>query len=174
MNGNSYNFQELYNEKFLNKLNFLNETKIFNELQNNKKIIVFDLRSRNEYEIYHCENSINVPIEEIEIENISTFNEQFLSQFTKDDSYKTCLLSKYKRLFVAIVCSQNRIKKSLFLTSTKKDDAEEMFIGKILIFYQSLINNKIREIGLFVKGYKMFHENYNFVSLQGNELTMYF
>lgn len=166
MNGNSYDFQELYKEPFQKKLNFITETKIFNELQNNKKIVIFDFRPRKQYEESHCENSINIPIDEIEVDSLSSFNEKALMAFNNDEPNRACVLSKYKRLFVAIICSDEKLKKSHFLSPNREDSTQELIIGKILVFYKTLITNKIRELGIYVKGFKLFSSNYNFVTLK--------
>lgn len=163
MNGNSYEFQEFFNQNFFKKVNFINENKIFNELQNNRKILVFDFRPRNEFNLYHCENSINIPNDEVEIENLITCQENFLYSFTNGELYLKTLLSKYKRLFIAIVCSQQKIPKKSFFMEDKGNSNGDLLIPKVLLLYRSLINNKVREIGIFIKGYKLFQESYNFL-----------
>ena len=158
MNGNNYDFTELFNQKFFKTLNYIDETKIFNELQNNKKILIFDFRSRIEYEQSHLENSLNIPIDEIDVERLNSFDENFLVMFSGEND-KLHLIQKYKRLFIAIVLSQNKIKRKSFIQPN--GNIEELYIGKILTFYQTLKNNKIRELGLFKKGFNVIQKSYN-------------
>lgn len=165
MNGNSYDFQEIFNQNFLKKVNFVNENKIFNELQNSRKILIFDFRSRIEFKESHCENSINIPHDEVEIENLLNMNENYLYTFTNGDPYLQTLLSKYKRLFIAIVCSQQKIPRKNFLSKEQSKTNEDLLIAKVLLLYRSLINNKIREIGIYIKGYTLFEESYSFLKM---------
>ncbi len=165
MNGNSYDFQEIFNQTFFKKVNFINENKIFNELQNNRKILVLDFRSRSEFNEGHCDNSINIPSDEVEIENLFNMNENFLCTFTNGDPYLQTLLSKHKRLFIAIVCSQQKIPKKKFLIENQCNTNEDLSVAKVLLLYRSLINNKIREIGIYIKGYKQYEESYGFLKM---------
>ena len=95
MNGNSYDFSELFNDKFFKSINFIDETKIFNELQNNKKILIFDFRPKSLFKQNHLENSINLPIDEIEVESLNEFDDQSLTKYTEDNVCKS-LIYKYK------------------------------------------------------------------------------
>ena len=99
MNGNNYDFTELFNQKFFKTLNYIDETKIFNELQNNKKILIFDFRSRIEYEQSHLENSLNIPIDEIDVERLNSFDENFLVMFSGEND-KLHLIQKYNQMVI--------------------------------------------------------------------------
>ena len=161
MNGNCYDYQELFNENFFKKVNFINETKIFNELQNSKKILIFDFRPKAEFLYKHFENSLNLPIDEIDVDCLMKFDENELKKYT-DDNYIKSLVSKYKRLFIGFICSSEKIKRKSFLSPDLSKN-ENLQIGKILTFYKTLISNKIREIGLYIKGFNKIENSFNYI-----------
>lgn len=164
MNGNSYDFSELFNDKFFKSINFIDETKIFNELQNNKKILIFDFRPKSLFKQNHLENSINLPIDEIEVESLNEFDDQSLTKYTEDNVCKS-LIYKYKRLFIVIICSQEKINRNSFLLPNKNSINEELNIGKILSLFRTLKNNKVRELGIFNKGFNKILTSYNLMTI---------
>jgi dual specificity MAP kinase phosphatase len=107
---------------------------------------------------------LNIPIDEVEVESLMSLDEKFMSLF-KNDLEAPFLLKHFKRLFIGIVCSENKIKRKNFLFGNKSNLLEEIMIGKILTFYQTLLNNKFREVGVFIKGYNLIERNYGFLML---------
>jgi hypothetical protein len=150
-----------FDQSFLKSIFFIHEVKIFNEIQNKKKIIIFDLRKRDEYNKCFLEGSINIPYNEYDYEFFETFNESTISGMTSNTNLKEKIL-RYKRYFIAIIMSEKKIKRKDILELNSTDDEAER-IKKCLLFYKSLIRNKVREIGLFNKGFERISKDYYFL-----------
>ena len=126
--------------------------------------MIFDFRPRAEFKLKHFENSLNVPIDEIDVECLMNYNETELQLYTDENNVKL-LVSKYKRLFIGFVCSSEKIKRKSFLCPDI-DKNKSLRIGKILTFYKTLLSNKIREIGLYIKGFSNIESSFNFILIQ--------
>jgi len=162
MNGKYYDFKDLFSECLKSKLNFLNETKIFNELQNHKKIIIFDFRTRSQFAAYHLENSINLPVDEVSVEDLEKVDENTLLSYSHNKEEAKPLLSKYKRLFVVLIFPQKQIKKRNFVSPNQEDYEETLRIAKVITFYKTLVTNKIRELGIYIKGFGLLDNSFGF------------
>jgi len=109
-------------------------------------------------------NSINLPIDEVSVEDLMKMDENVLLSFTEHNAEEgKALLAKYKRLFVAIIVSQEKVPKEKFKNPDFDNYDELLKIGKILTFYKMLISNKIRELGIFSKGFRRFEQNFGFI-----------
>lgn len=152
-----------FTENFINSINFIHEVKIYNEIQNSGKILVFDLRSRADFDKSHLENSINIPLDEFDFEFFEKFDENKIANLVTDDTVKSMVL-KYKRYFIVIIMSETRIQRKTILDAKSAVSKEEQdTIKKSLQFYKSLTDNKVRELGLYNLGFKKFSEVYYFM-----------
>ncbi len=150
-----------YDQKFLDCILFIHEVKIFNEIQNKRKILIFDLRKKDEYHKCYLDESINIPYNEYDYEFFETFKENKISELAIDEYLKEKVL-RYKRYFIAIIMSDKKIRRRDILKQVGNDDELDR-IKKSLLLYKSLINNKVREIGLFNKGFDKILNNYSFL-----------
>jgi hypothetical protein len=155
-----------FEPSFLKNLKFINEVKIFNEIQNSKKIIIFDLRSKEEFISHHLELSVNITYNENNFdffENISKGNLD--SKFNNVCEEISKRLKNYKRYFVAILMSEKKIKKTKIqnFDFNDLDDSDKEKIIKSLLFYKSLVSNGVRELGIFSYGMEKIMLHYDFL-----------
>lgn len=146
-----------------NNIHFINEVKVFNEIQNNKKIIILDLRSKSDFDKLSLPLALNLPYDELDYSFFQQFDENEVAKFTEDIELKNKVF-KYKRYFIAIIMSQAKIKRSIIRQSPENwpEDLKEQIL-KSLLLYQSLVNLKIREMGLFNLGFEKFVSYYSFL-----------
>ena len=159
--------KELFDQKFLTEVAYIQEIKIFNEIQNRKKILIIDLRKREEYDALHLELSINLPYNEYDDEfffNLFTKKNQNWSLLTNDEDVKK-RLKDFKRYFIAIVMSEEKIKRRQVesFNSDEIDTEESNRIIKSLLLYKCLKQNGVREKGIYNSGISKFKTNYNFL-----------
>ena len=153
--------------KHYQKVKFLSKVRLYNEILNNYgEILVFDFRSKEEYNIIQYKYySINLPW------NDDTINDQFLNEFNQNSISAYCetdivkkVLGRMKRFFIVIVCSN-------FITSLydmnndntvvdNQKDSQAIAYNKALRFYNTLIKNKIRELGFYIDNYADFLQKY--------------
>lgn len=146
----------------LKKFNFINETKIFNEIQNNKKILVFDFRSKSEYEKMSLPNSINLPFDE----NPNEFFENFISQINPDLSEDLIIkemLCKFRRFYIAIIFSEEKFHRKEIINYEVEKLRSNDALYKALCAYHSLSSNKVREMGIHLKGFQAIFQKYFFI-----------
>jgi hypothetical protein len=165
-----------FEDKFMSSINFIHEVKIFNEFQNDKKILIFDFRSREEYENRHMDSSVNIPIEEYSQDFFSCLDEQKITLIadtcTKDPEVKE-MVKRYKRFFIVIIMSEDKInRKTIQEFESVSDEKERDVINKSLLFYKALIKNRVRELGLYNMGFKNFSDNYHFMTSGKNVKPM--
>jgi rhodanese-related sulfurtransferase len=151
-----------FDEKFLNSINFIHEVKIYNEIQNDQKILIFDLRKREDFDKSHLDLSVNIPHNEFEENFFENIDEKIISEMTKDKTLSENIL-KYKRFYLVIIISQNKIhRKNIFLqTSQNKEEVD--IINKSLIFYKAFIKNRVRELGFYNHGFNKLVGYYPFL-----------
>lgn len=154
----------------LPKVNFLNDVRLFNEILNNSgEILVFDFRKKKDFEEANFTGySLNIPFddEHTTFEFCSTYDPSAWDILTDSDKLKK-MLKRIRRYYVVIATTKDRIDRSSILELLKKlknnielnDQEEAIFKG--LIFYNMLIQNKIREIGFFTGHYEEFIKHYN-------------
>jgi hypothetical protein len=155
-----------FDPSFLKNLKFINEVKIFNEIQNSKKIIIFDLRSKEEFTSHYLELSLNIAYNENNpefFENICKGNLDLKFSNVCEEISKR--LKTYKRYFIAILMSEKKIKKAkvqkLDFSDLEANDKEKII--KSLLFYRSLVSNGVRELGIFCYGMEKIVQHYNFL-----------
>ncbi len=161
------NFLE-FKEDFLINVNYIHEVKIFNEIQNNKKILIFDLRTKEEFKESYLEFSINLPYDELSDDVLVKFDENKISEYATSKELKE-MVKRYKRYYIVIIMSQIKIKRKTiidFVNCSNKEDKQKII--KSLLLYQSLINKKVREIGLYNLGFLKFVEHYYFMVYNHN------
>jgi hypothetical protein len=156
-------------EEILSKINFIHEVKIYNELQNHKKILIFDLRPKESYQNSHVHFALNIPHNEHDSLIYSNFNEDTYSELTDFEEIRA-MIKSYKRYYIVIITSDNKIKRKTILNFFKqKEGTEKDIIRKSLLLYQCLVEkNKIREIGLFNMGFNKFSDHYYFIVTRNN------
>jgi rhodanese-related sulfurtransferase len=169
---NGYNGDQFENEQFFKKIQFISEEKIFNELQNDKKILIFDFRKKADFDKKHLDNSINIPFDEVEFEFLQKFDTQILQSYTNDTNVKS-LIPKSRRQFIAIIMHNDKISKKKILQPSKFSEEEQFHTGKILTFYKTLHLNKHREMAIFNKGFTRIEKYYSFL-LNNPFLNKYF
>ena len=150
-------------------INFINQTRLFNELINNiGEILVFDFRSKEDYTIHFNKYSINIPANKIGYDFCLKYDQQgWISGFS--DSENRIAMSKVKRLYCLVVANNVTDKQSLvsIYQQLGKDGSireEDDATVKGLLFYTMLFNSKIRELGFFVGSYKKFLEDYSYLT----------
>jgi hypothetical protein len=148
-----------FDQSFLEKVHMIHDVKIFNELQNQKKIIIFDLRNRDEYNNCYLDESVNLPFDEYPEQFFDNFDEKIISEKVYQNDLKNKVL-RFKRYYIAIILSENKISRKEIL-SMESSHLEK--INKSLLLYNCLINKKVREIGLYNKGFDRICQHYNFL-----------
>jgi hypothetical protein len=74
------------------------------------------------------------------------------------------MVLKYKRFFIVIIMSEIRIQRKTILNLSPSHSKEEQAtIDKSLLFYKSLTDNRVRELGLYNLGFNKFSETYYFM-----------
>lgn len=171
---NNQNSTHLFEEKFLSSINYINESKIYNEFQNNKKIIIFDLRKKEDFEKYHLDCSINLPYDILDLGFFQSIDENKLSGYATSDEMKANL-KKYKRFYIAIILSQTKVKRKIINElNTMEENDEKDLIMKGLTLYKTLVKNRIRELGFFNIGFENFLAHYYFlVIVNGKSIVGY-
>jgi hypothetical protein len=155
---------------FLKSIKLINEVKIFNEIQNYKKLIIFDFRKREDFNINHIHNSINIPFNEFDFKFFETIDDQKLcylcNNFVKCDELK-CMLKRYKRYYIVLIMSQEKIKRKTIeaIGTGKKLNSEEEKdqIIKSLLLYKALQKNRVYEMGMFNLGFKKIIKHFDFL-----------
>ena len=117
-------------------------------IQNYKKLIIFDFRKREDFNINHIHNSINIPFNEFDFKFFETIDDQKLcylcNNFVKCDELK-CMLKRYKRYYIVLIMSQEKIKRKTIeaIGTDKKLNSEEekdQIIKKISEISQMRVN----------------------------------
>jgi len=146
----------------LKKFNFINETKIYNEIQNNKKILIIDLRKDSDFKKMYMPFSLNLPYDQ----NSEKFYENFINNInpdlSQDDIIKE-MLYRFKRYYIAIIFSEEKFQRKEIINYDIQKIKTFDNLYKALCLYQSLISNKVREIGICLKGFKRIYEKYSFM-----------
>jgi len=151
-----------FEETFLKNVNFIHDVKIFNEIQNYKKILIFDFRKKEEFDECHLNLSINIPYNKFDYSFFESIQETELANLTDDLELKNNVL-KYKRFYIAIIMSSNKITRHAILNQDSLIEEENEIIIKCLLFYKALTKARIRELGLYNKGFERISKNYYFI-----------
>jgi hypothetical protein len=151
-----------FKSDFLWNINFIHEVKIYNELQNNKKILIFDLRKKEEKEFSSLNYTINIPYNEHPDDFFKIFEEEKFMKKTEDPEVKD-MLRKYRRFYIVIVMSEEKIARRKILKFPECDGDESLIIRRSLLLYNALTKKRVRELGLFNLGFKKFAEHYGFL-----------
>jgi rhodanese-related sulfurtransferase len=155
-------------EELLAKINFIHEVKIYNEIQNHKKIIIFDLRQRDQYQKAHVQFSINIPFNEYDAQFYINFSEKKYADLTDSEDLKE-MIKSYKRYYIVIIMSDEKIKRKNIISFNKQEEGvDKEIIRKSLLLYQSLVTNKVRELGLYNIGFSKFASYYYFLVNRDN------
>lgn len=152
------------------KINFMSDIELFNEILNSLgEILIFDFRDEKSFKLNHFSKySINLPYnsKHITYDFCNLYDPYSWEIFAKNDNEKK-IIKHLKRYHIVIISSNTIIKKCLILNlfnklnrSTDFSDEEECSL-KAIIFYNTLINNKIREISYFTGDYSNFLNKYN-------------
>ena len=150
--------QQYENESGISTIHFLNEPKLFNEILNNSgEILVVDFRRKDLFDKASFSNySISLPFdqEDISDEYCSLYNPKSWEDHAESEDIKK-VIKKMRRFFIVLVFSNESSSKDEIknLLNKLKDNTElidkEKACFKALLFYNMLINNKIRELGCF-------------------------
>jgi hypothetical protein len=156
--------KELFNIDFLMNINFIHEVKIFNEIQNNKRILIFDLRKKEEFKKCKLSFSLNIPFNEYSPSDFEKLDIDFLSQKAEDMDVKD-MIKKFRRFYIVIIMSEEKIeRKKIFNPKELHSDKEHMdIVQKSLLLYFALTKSKVRELGLYNLGFKKFEKHYSFM-----------
>jgi len=150
---------------FLQKIrdiNFINETTIFNEIQNNKKILIFDLRSKSDFEKMCLPNSVNLPFDEKPIEFFENFISHINPDLSEDPSVQE-MLYKFRRFYIAIIFSEEKFHRKEIINYDAERLGSHDQLFKALCLYSSLSANKVREMGIQIKGFNRISSKYFFI-----------
>lgn len=146
----------------IKKFNFINETKIFNEIQNNKRILVLDLRPKKSFINFSLPNSVNLPYDEYSDE----FFQKFINNITpdlSDDPFIKDMLKKFRRFYIAIIFSDEKFHRKDVINYDNDKIKSLNHLYKALSLYSSLTTNKVREIGIDQKGFSCINSKYWFL-----------
>jgi hypothetical protein len=151
-------------EENLITTNFIHEVKIYNELQNHQKILIFDLREKEHFQQSSLKFSLSLPHPDYPADFFANFDEIKYSELSEKDELKS-IIKSYKRYYIVIIMSELKIKRKKILSYHKLGDhfIDKEAIRKSLLLYQKLVLNKVREIGLYNMGFKSFADNYYFI-----------
>lgn len=160
--------KEQFDDNFFRNLKYIHEIKIFNEIQNNKKILIFDFRKREEFVASHIELSVNIPHNEYDHDFFESLCDNKIKTLCED--FTECeevrkRIKNYKRNFVALIMSQEKIKRRTIESceSMEIEQDERDRITKTLLFYKALVCNHVREIGVYNSGMGRFSEHFQFL-----------
>jgi hypothetical protein len=157
-----------FDDKFLSSIHFINEVKVYNEVQNEKKVLIFDLRKKTDYEKCHLDFSINIPYNEYDEDFMKIFNLKKIKiiqdTICTSEELKE-MISRYKRYFIVIIMSHEKINKTNINSVLNGNQENKEIITKSLLFYKALISNRVRELGLYNKGFVKFYNNYFFLTV---------
>jgi rhodanese-related sulfurtransferase len=146
----------------IKKFNFINETKIFNEIQNNNKILVFDLRSKSDYEKMSLPDSVNLPFDEKPHEFFENFIGNISPELSDDTAVKD-MLCKFRRFYIAIIFSEENFHRKEIINYEAGKLRSHEALYKALCLYHSLSTNKVREMGIYLKGFNAIFDKYFFI-----------
>jgi len=160
----------MFDEKFIKSVNIINEVKIFNELQNYKKIIFFDFRNVADYNLNHLQHTIHLPFTEFEFDFFENLNEEKIkfigNKLIQCDELKE-MLKKYKRHYIVLILSEEKIKRKIIQSTCFENfdpsDEKKSQITKCLMFYRALRKNRVYEIGLYNLGFEKIIQHYDYL-----------
>ncbi len=155
----------------MKKFNFINETKIFNEIQNNKKILIIDLREKSHYENMSLPFSLNLPYDKNPEDFYSNFTNYITPDLTEDQMIKE-MLYRYKRFYIAIIFSEEKFNRKDIIDWDVEKIKSFDSLNKALSMYYSFTSNRVREIGVCLKGFKRIYEKYSFIILNNLNKTL--
>lgn len=150
------------------QMKMISDLKLYNELET-QKIIIFDFRPRTAFEeasIYDF--SINLPHDEVDtrfLEDNNILDHKHLEPYAHSDFLKG-ISHKCRRLFIVIIMSDDKISKEeiyKYIRGTVKESEYVDEILKPLKFYKNLVFSKVREIGLYTKGFNKFKRTFPFL-----------
>lgn len=155
-------------ERRKNNVKMVSEIKIYNEVEA-QKVIIIDFRSRKDFNS-GClfDFSINLPYDEVGddiLEDPGFFSKGLLEKFAHSEFLED-RASRIKRYFVAIIMSQNKIRKHDIMSYVNGIDSAYEFseeLTKPIKLYNNLIQNKVREIGLYTRGFNLFRNKFPFL-----------
>ena len=155
-----------FDKKTIKSLHFINEIKIFNEIQNSKEVLIFDFRTVLSFRNAYIPHSLNIPYNSFELDFFQNYNIEKLLELTENPL--TCkMVEKYKRHYIIILISNEFIRKKhiydIIANNICEDDSLYELIIKPLVFFETLIKNKVREIGVYNKGFQSFNTAYQFM-----------
>ena len=164
-----------FDDNFLNCIRYIHEVRIFNEIQNSKKILIFDFRNREEYFMQNLGLSLNIPFDEHDFEFYQALDDKKIAVL---DKYTDCCevkqrLKSFKRYFIVLLMSETRIKRKTIenCLSEETDSLERDKIIKTLLFYKALVKQGVREIGIFNLGINKLASEYGFMINKSNTRT---
>ncbi len=161
-----------FTEDKLNEINFIHEVKIFNELQNHKRILIFDLRTSEQFTNTHLEYAINIPYNLTNEDMFSSFEEAKYVSFT-DSEVSKLMIERFRRYYIVIIMSEIKIKRKVIMKYFHlKEEPYKEIIRKSLLLYHSLYKRKVTEIGLYNLGFRKFAEHYSFVIMKYNNKAL--
>ena len=150
------------------QMKMISDLKLYNELET-QKIIIFDFRPRTAFEEASIHDfSINLPYDEVEtklLEDNNILDNKLLEQYAHSDFLKG-ISNKCRRLFIVIIMSDDKICKEevyKYIRGTIKESEYCDEIVKPLKFYKNLVQSKVREIGLYTKGFNKFKSTFPFL-----------
>jgi len=146
----------------IKKINFINETKIFNEIQNHKAVLIFDLRTRSDFLLRSLPNSLNLPFDENKDEFFENFINNIHHNLTDDQILKE-MLRKFRRFYIAIIYSDEKYNREEIINFNYQKIKDDNSLYKALCLYNSLVSNKVREIGVHLKGFSRIFSKYSFL-----------
>ena len=154
----------------LQKVQFINGVKIHNEIQNNRKILVFDLRCQKEFSEKSLPNSLNIPYNQYPKSFFENFSENILNFALEniEDDLKEMIM-RYKRFYITIIFHEKKFQRKEILNLSEEKFKEEDALYKALLLYNSLTSNKVREIGIFIKGFEKLKGKFWFILKDGME-----
>lgn len=166
-------------------VNYLKESKLFNEMLNNQgEILVFDLRTKEDFDDHNLSlYSLNLPFDSFEYKFFSTFEPNSWEKMTKDSMLKS-IIRRLRRFYIVIVVSNDPVSKAN-LVKLEDDDYMEKHLKedsrlisdsaevKGLLLYKSLVKNKIREIGYFVGDYCSFLSEFDSILYHKHESKVF-
>ncbi len=153
-------------------IKFLSEFKLYNDLESGK-LIIFDFRKKEQFNL-GClyDYSINLPFDEIGeevLDNPKIIDEKLLAGYAHSEFLEHRAI-KCKRFFIVIIISEEKIyKEAIFKSLSELDIIKDGNIVKPLKLYKNfMLNNKVREIGLYNRGFDLIRCKFPFIIHSNN------
>jgi len=152
------------------KVQTTNIQEIYNHYQHfdNEQLLVVDFRSKAAFQKYHIVDSINIPLDEVEISKLISFDEsEFIESYCNTKSSKTKFRQR-KRCLILLICFEHRIPEIFNYAQFDIENASTITEDHIsyrnsIIFQKILVSEKHRDSYLCKTSMRRISREYPFL-----------